>query len=73
MSFSRSSSRILAVSSGPLAVAVSVLLAVLALFAMGAVKGRLVGRSALLSGAEVMAIGGTVAIAAYFLGRLAPV
>jgi predicted membrane protein (TIGR00267 family) len=60
-------------AAGPLAVAVSVLLAVLALFAMGAVKGRLVGRSALLSGAEVMAIGGTVAIAAYFLGRLAPV
>jgi VIT1/CCC1 family predicted Fe2+/Mn2+ transporter len=39
---------------------------------MGAVKGKLVRRNPILSGAQITAIGSAVATAAYFLGRLAP-
>jgi predicted membrane protein (TIGR00267 family) len=60
-------------AAGPAAVAASIAIAVVALFAIGAIKGWLVRRNPLLSGAEVTAIGGTVAVAAYFLGRVAPV
>jgi VIT1/CCC1 family predicted Fe2+/Mn2+ transporter/rubrerythrin len=59
-------------AAGPQAVAASIATAVAALFAIGALKGRLVRRQPLLSGAEMTAVGGTVAVAAYFLGRLAP-
>jgi len=59
-------------ASGP-AILASILTAAATLFVMGMVKGRLVRRNPFLSGAEVMAIGGGVATAAYFLGRIAPV
>ncbi len=60
-------------AAGPAAVAASIGIAVAALFAIGAAKGRLVRRNPLVSGAEVTAVGGLVAVAAYFLGRIAPV
>ncbi|HXG42576.1 MAG TPA: VIT1/CCC1 transporter family protein [Dehalococcoidia bacterium] len=60
-------------AAGAVAVAASIAIAVAALFAIGAVKGLLVRRNPLLSGAEVTAVGGIVAVAAYFLGRIAPV
>ena len=48
----------------------AMLLALGALFALGAVKARLSGRPALPSGLEVMLLGGTVGTLAYALGRL---
>jgi predicted membrane protein (TIGR00267 family) len=60
-------------AAGVAAVAASIAIAVAALFAIGAIKGLLVRRNPVLSGAEVTAVGGVVAVAAYFLGRIAPV
>ena len=48
----------------------AMLLALGALFALGAVKARLSGRPALPSGLEVMLLGGTVGTLGYALGRL---
>jgi vacuolar iron transporter family protein len=55
-----------------LAILASILTAAATLFVMGAVKGKLVRRNPILSGAQITAIGSAVATAAYFLGRLAP-
>jgi VIT1/CCC1 family predicted Fe2+/Mn2+ transporter len=54
------------------AVYVSVSLAALTLFAMGAVKSRWTGRGWFVSGLEVFALGAFAGIAGYFFGTLLP-
>jgi len=58
--------------SGAAAVVSSVLIALVALFTMGYIKGKVVKRNPLYSGAEITAIGSAVAAAGYFLGRAFP-
>jgi predicted membrane protein (TIGR00267 family) len=58
---------VLGVRSGLVA---TMLLALLALFALGAVKAWLSGRQLLVSGLEVMLLGGAVGMLGYALGRL---
>lgn len=57
---------------GVTAVLVSVAIAVSTLFAMGVVKARFTRRNPVLSGTEIMAIGGGVAAAGYGLGLIFP-
>jgi VIT1/CCC1 family predicted Fe2+/Mn2+ transporter len=54
------------------AVYVSVSLAALVLFAMGAVKSRWTGRGWFISGLEIFALGAFAGIAGYFFGTLLP-
>lgn len=52
------------------AVWVSVVLSALALFALGAAKVFVTGRNAIRSGLEMLLVGGTAAVVAYFIGFL---
>jgi VIT1/CCC1 family predicted Fe2+/Mn2+ transporter len=54
------------------AVLASIAIAVSTLFAMGIVKARFTRRNPVLSGMEIMAIGGGVAAAGYGLGLIFP-
>ncbi|HXG35933.1 MAG TPA: VIT1/CCC1 transporter family protein [Dehalococcoidia bacterium] len=58
--------------SGGVAVITSVAIALSALFAMGLVKGRVVGRNPVLSGLEITVIGSAVAAGGYFIGKAFP-
>ena len=61
------------VASGPNAVVVSVLLALGALFAVGAAVSLLTGRGMLFSGSRQVAIGGVAALVTFIVGSLIPV
>ncbi len=57
-------------SVGP-GLTVTMVLALLALFALGIVKARLSGRPQLMSGLEVVGLGGAAGVLGYLLGRVA--
>ena len=58
--------------TGGLAISVSVAAALIGLFALGAVKGRLVTKSPVLQGLEILGIGAVSAAIGYFLGDFIP-
>jgi VIT1/CCC1 family predicted Fe2+/Mn2+ transporter len=58
--------------SGSIALYTSVILTGAALFAVGAIKGRLVTKSAMRSGMEILIIGAVGAIVGYAIGTLVP-
>jgi predicted membrane protein (TIGR00267 family) len=60
----------LALEDRPQAVALSLLVSLIFLFAVGAWKGRLVGKSALRTGIEMLLIGAVASITLYAIGRL---
>jgi VIT1/CCC1 family predicted Fe2+/Mn2+ transporter len=60
-------------TSGMTAIAISVVLALTSLFAVGAAVSFLTGRSLLFSGARQVAIGGVAALVTYLVGSLLPV
>jgi VIT1/CCC1 family predicted Fe2+/Mn2+ transporter len=59
--------------SGTTAIAVSVVLALASLFAVGAAVSLLTGRSLLFSGARQVLIGGVAALVTYIVGSILPV
>ena len=58
--------------TGGLAISVSVAAALIGLFALGAVKGRLVTKSPVLQGLEILGIGAVSVAIGYFLGDFIP-
>ncbi len=58
--------------TGGLAISVSVAAALIGLFALGSVKGRLVTKSPVLQGLEILGIGAVSAAIGYFLGDFIP-
>jgi VIT1/CCC1 family predicted Fe2+/Mn2+ transporter len=57
-------------TSGAAALVISIVLAAIALFAVGAALGLLNGRGPLLSGARQLLVGGAAALVVYFVGHL---
>ncbi len=57
---------------GPMAIGLSVGLSLVGLFALGLAKGRLVRKSAILQGLEILGIGAASAALGYGLGELLP-